>query len=53
MNKRKHKEVQFCDFDDASVAVNNSRFVSLEEINENVFEVCAKFLAKLFKLLLL
>ncbi len=39
MNKGKHLNVRFLDREDAAKAINNPRFISLEEFEEDSFEV--------------
>ena len=39
MNKKKHTDVEFCTFERATKLVNDPRFVSLEEFEDDCFEV--------------
>ena len=39
MNKEKHKDVKFCDFEDAKRLVNDPFFREIDEIDEDYFEV--------------
>ena len=39
MNKAKHYDVGFCDFDAATKLVNDPRFVSIDEFEDDCFEV--------------
>ena len=39
MNKSKHTDVQFCTLDKAIKLINDPRFVSLEECEDDCFEV--------------
>ena len=39
MNKKKHTDVHFCTREKASKLINDPRFVSLDEFNDDCYEV--------------